>query len=171
MIKIIGAIMIIMSGVGLAYFMCINSRFRIRDLSEFLMLINLMSGKIRFDHDSLPEIAEKFSKKDTVYCLFFENVTRLMNSTQKQPFEQIWECCVERYMDDTSLTKEDKQEFMQLGKNLGNTDKQLQLGIIAEYTQALKDKIFQLKQKNKEQSKMYMSMGILGSLLIVILLY
>lgn len=163
--------MIFASGIGLALYLCINYHNRIDNLSQMLRILNLMSAKIRFDEANLVEISQSLASQSPDYNLFFSTLSKKMQSTQKMPFDMIWKYSVDECLLDTSLTKEDKVMLKNFGTNLGNTDKQLQIGMIDDYCNIVRKKIDELKGVSQTTTKLYLSFGILGSLFIIIVLY
>lgn len=170
-LKITGALLIMLSGIGIAVYMSVCDRIRINELTKMLRLFNVMASNIRFDEATLTDIALRFSNEEGCYGSFFRKLSNKMMNVQKEPFEMIWTGCVNDCLRESGLTKEDRNELSGFGINLVNTDKQLQLALINDFTTDLKKKIDALKNSLGEKTKLYVSFGIMGSLFLIILLY
>ncbi len=171
MLKILGALMILFSGTGLSLCMCKNATMRINSLREQLRIFNIISGQIRFEQASLPEIALSLSESKSEYGYFFKKLCEKMKEDHKRPFIRLWQECISECLRDTALTAGDKDELNSFGRDFGSTDRQLQLGIINDYTKRIGEKADELEKAKKSTNKLYCTLGILGSLFIIIVLY
>lgn len=171
MIKLIGALMILISGTGMAVYFAGNVTCRIQQLNELRRLLNIMSGEIRFMGASLPDIAIRFSGEESVYNKFFLKLADSMQSDEKMPFDMLWKSGVDECLKDTCLTADDKKELKCFGSSLGSLDIQMQIDTISGYSDALRKNIDELRRAAAGKIRMCYGFGILGSLFLIIILY
>ena len=85
-------------------------------------------------------------------------------------FGSIFADAVEEKLKDSDLKKEDKEELMDMGKQLGNQPRQGQLRILQLYLHDLERKIQELECDRQGRQKIGKILGIASGVLIVILL-
>ena len=78
-----------------------------------------------------------------------------------QSLKTLWQTEIEKCLNNTYLTKEDKQIFLESGSQLGYLDRQMQLSSLEAC----------MARKNmKEKQKLSVALGLLSGFFIIILL-
>lgn len=170
-IKLTGAVLILISGSGIGIYYAGKIKTHINSLVEMRKILSIMAGEIRFGTSTLWEISSRFSKNPGTYQKFFFEVSKKMESEDKLPFRQIWEQSANANLKDTCLSGQDIVSLKRLGENLGCLDVAMQLDSINLYSQTLDADIDKLSSISKEKIKLCYSLGIIGSIFLIILLY
>ena len=69
------------------------------------------------------------------------------------------------------LTKEDKEEFARFGESLGYLDVEMQKNAMKLYLKELEQKIEYLQKEIPQKRKLYQSLGVMGGIFLLILLW
>lgn len=169
--KIIGIILIFLSGTSFGLYYSFKPIFRKNDLLEMKRALLILNSEIKFLSTSIKEALKSIenSVSSPIKDIFFKFRNNL-DEKRGESLYSIWEETLKNTIKNTYLTKEDENKFKLIGKTLGNYDKELNLNnlnIIFEYIDTSLKEIEKEKLKNM---KMYQSVGILGSLALIILL-
>lgn len=169
--KIIGMILIILGGTSFGMYYSFKPIYRKNDLVEMKRAILILNSEIKFLSTNIKEalISIENSVALPIKDIFF----KFRQNIEKRRGEElylIWADSLEEATKNTYLIKEDIEKFKIIGKSIANYDKELNLNslnIILDYIDVAIKEIEDYKLKNM---KMYQSVGILGSLALIILL-
>lgn len=169
--KCIGSMMLLLSGIicGLRYRSILGQRLeQIKCLSRILLRIH---SEIRCTLTTLPECFQLAgSQEQDVVGQWFENVGKQLKSNGCLSLEQVWNNEVQSLQRQSCLGKEELQELLRFGLQLGTLDKQMQLNLIEQLQYNLDTLYHRLDPEIRKKQKLYTSLGILGSLFVIILL-
>ena len=168
--RILGALMIILSGTGIGIYFAGNIKYRIKHLKELMVVMNQMSAEIRFASSSLSDIAFVLSENKNVYSDFFKELNVQMEKTEKVPFKELWKLGIDEHLRYTCLTEDDKKELKRLGENLGSLDVQMQVDTINMFSKDMEARIKELTITSCEKIKLCYALGMLGSIFIVVIM-
>ena len=70
-----------------------------------------------------------------------------------------------------AITKEDKEEFARFGESLGYLDVEMQKNAMKLYLKELEQKIEYLQKEIPQKRKLYQSLGVMGGIFLLILLW
>lgn len=170
-LKLLGSILIIISGYGIGQSFCKKLKQRIEELKELKRIGYIFQGNIRFGNCTLPEIAGEFVEKDNcVFSSFFKEILERTSCIQGKCFEEIWNNAIDNKMTDNALTIQDKNEFKKIGYIAGKMDKQMQYDNLNLFIQTIDEKITELNKDYGEKSRMYKLLGICFSIALVIII-
>jgi len=171
-IKIIGALIIITGTALIGFFMDKFEMYRMKDLENIKRALVFLKGEIDYMIASLPVAMEEVgSRVDSSIGKIFSHVGESMKNKRGYSAEKLWKESVELYKDRTYLSKEDIKNLLSLGTALGYLDKEMQKNNIDLLLVYLEDEIERLKVHRQKNGKLYKTLGFLGGILIVILLY
>ena len=169
--KIIGSFLVISSSAGMGFYFSGELKCRIEDLNELKKLIGLLLGDIRYASTPLPEAISALARRSSGHFeAFLKNVACKLNELSGATFFEIWKEAVERDLADTSMTKKDKFQLIQLGENLGYLDKDMQLNTLDLYLSRLEEEITDLTKTAKEKTYLFRSLGIMAGVFISIIM-
>ena len=139
---------------------------RVIELKEFKNILNIIKTKIKFTYEPLAEIFKQISKDNS------NNIEKIFGQMANQlnynQVKDVWNDCIQSA--DISINQEDKDIIKKLGKLLGQTDVEGQVGEI-EVTQNFLDmQIEKAEEEKKKNQKMYKTLGITIGLVFVIIL-
>lgn len=169
--KIIGIILIFLSGTSFGFYHSFKPLFRRNDLLEMKRALLILNSEIKFLSTSIKEALKSIENSvSSPIKDIFSTFRKNLEIKNGESLNIIWEESLNQAINNTYLTKEDKNKFKLIGKNLGSYDKELNLNnlnIIFNYIDTTLNEIETERLKNM---KMYQSVGILGSLALIILL-
>lgn len=169
--KILGIIFILISGTSFGFYYSFKPIYRKSDLLEMKRAILILNSEIKFLSTSIKEALNSIEKSITgpisnIFSIFKKEI----DQRRGEELYLIWEDSLEKSVKNTYFIKEDVEKFKLIGKSIGSYDKELNingLNIILDYIDLSISEIEKEKLKN---IKMYQSIGILGSLALIILL-
>lgn len=170
-LKIIGAVIIVLSSTLIGFFYSRKEEYRINDLNEMKRAFTILISEIEYASNSLPESMINISNKtenpiSKILIDFVEN----LNKKDGQTIQQLWTEAVIKNKNDTYFIDEDLENIKSFGSTLGYLDRNMQINninIMIDYINKKTDTLSEISIKNK---KMYRSLGILGGMIIAIIL-
>lgn len=170
-LKIIGAVIIVLSSTLIGFFYSRKEEYRINDLNEMKRAFTILISEIEYASNSLPESMINISNKtenpiSKILIDFAEN----LNKKDGQTIQQLWTEAVIRNKNDTYFIDEDLENIKSFGSTLGYLDRNMQINninMMIDYINKKTDTLSEISIKNK---KMYRSLGILGGMIIAIIL-
>ncbi len=141
---------------------------RVKELEKMQNLLNIFKSKIKFTGLTIQEIFNQIydDNKDVVGDIFKRASLNMENMSAKDG----WKKAIEESQDKLSLNKEDFTAIGTLGKMLGNTDVEGQVGQIELTEKLIEDQIENAKIEKQKNTKLYKTLGVTVGLTAVILL-
>lgn len=171
-IKIIGSILVLISGTLTGWYISLQYINRIKQLNQLQAAINFLDAEIGFTQTVLEDALKKTAKNiDYPISRIFYQASHRLSLKEGVSFKKIWIEEVEKNHRINSLTTADKQILIEWGQKIGTTGVEKQEKI----NQMVLKKLNQMQkkaQKNADKKvKFTRYSGILISLLIIILFY
>lgn len=167
MIQNLGLLIIVVC-INICTFSLSNAeRYRINELLQLKKAFLILKGQINRNvllTDAFLEIADRI--ENPIKNIFLECVNQ-MKSNNKESFFYIWTSALQ--VDKTFLSKNDIENLKSLGNVFSLQDTDLQLKMLDEHNKYIEKTVDELTVLSKKNKKMFQSMGILGSALIVVL--
>lgn len=169
--KIIGIILIFLSGTSIGMYYAFKPIYRKNDLFEMKRALLILNSEIKFLSTGIKEalVSIQNSISSPIKDIFLK-FQKDIDEKRGEELHLIWENSLKNTVSNTYLTKNDIEKFKIIGKSIINYDKELNLNglnIILDYIDTSIKEIENDKLKNM---KMYQGVGILGSLALIILL-
>ena len=141
--------------------------YRLKELEEIKNSFNILKTKIKFTYEPIPEL---FQELENTKCRNVGNILKLAKEKmENENISTAWENAIEESV--TNLKKEDKEILKSLGKLLGRTDVEGQMGQIETTESLLENQIKEALEEKLKNEKLYSRLGTTIGLAIVILLY
>ncbi len=141
--------------------------YRLKELEEIKNSFNILKTKIKFTYEPIPEL---FQELENTKCRNVGNIFKLAKEKmENENISTAWENAIEESV--TNLKKEDKEVLKSLGKLLGRTDVEGQMGQIETTESLLENQIKEALEEKLKNEKLYSRLGTTIGLAIVILLY
>ncbi len=148
-----------------------KTTYRIEELEHIQRAMTMLQSDIDFLAMPLPDALEEIGKKSYyIIANLFLKVANEMEKRKQEGGEEIWKQEVLRWENTTYLEKQDIDAMIHFGTSIGYLDIEQQKASIALLLHYIETTLTQLQQKNKQQQKLYTSMGILGGMFIVVIL-
>lgn len=174
-IKLIGAALIVLAGAGFGACPVHTMKERIKNLEELYFCLLRLKSEINHGGKPLPEAIDAAAEsKGTGTTGAYRRVMKLLADRMKagrEAYETLLYRCVKEGFADCVVTKEEQDAFTETFVLLGGADKEKQLRMLSYYADSVREAIAGEKQKKKEKSYLYRSLGILGGIFLSVILY
>ncbi|MDE6182200.1 MAG: stage III sporulation protein AB [Eubacteriales bacterium] len=169
--KIIGIILILLAGTSFGMYYSFKPIYRKNDLLEMKRAILILNSEIKFLSTSIKEalLAIENSIALPIKNIFF-NFRQNIEKRRGEELYLIWEESLQKSSKNTYFIKEDIEKFKMIGKSIGSYDKELNLNSLNIILDYIDTSIKDIENEKLKNMKMYQSVGILGSLALIILL-
>lgn len=139
---------------------------RVNELNDFKIALNILKTKIRYTNEPLYNIFKEISNslKGNVANLFKSICKNMQNNLASSA----WEDAIEN--EPLSIKKGDRQALKTLGKMLGKTDLDGQIGEIELTESFLETQIVDAQNEKNKNEKLYKTLGMVTGLGIIIIL-
>ena len=172
LIKYIGALLILLSGTMLGWFISWSYIRRIRDLREMKLAINIIDNEMLLKQSILAEALEITAKrvKSPVKDIFLETSQKIKEYTSRE-FYELWLEIIEKYKYSYFFTKRDIEIINQWANQIGRISLKKQEKINSALIKDINDHIIEAKGEANKKVKLYRYSGALISLIIIIIFY
>ncbi len=171
-IKIIGGILVVGSSGLYGLYLSGKEDYKISDLNQMKKALLILKSEISYAHSTLPEaflnIAERISPPVSE---FFFLIAQELFKKQEKKASQLWEEIFTEGLSKTYFDKEDLEAFNGFGKTVGFLDREMQINSIDSTLGYIEQKIALLYEQKQKNSRLYRSLGILGGILVVVVLF
>ena len=171
MIKILGAIIIVFSGIGFGFTKAAKEQKRLEQGVALKRMLYLLQGEIRYGftplHEAILKIASKTEKE---FQPFLKRVVKQLETHSDVSFANIWEQAARLKLKPVLYEPKFYEILKNMGETIGYLDQTMQEKTILLTIEQLDDQIFLLKDQVLKNCKMYRSLGISLSVLVVIIL-
>lgn len=168
--KLIGAVMVMFSSCGIGFLFAREIYKRKEELEEQYSLLKMMLGDIRYTRASFPESVDKAGKRHRgSYSAWLEELSKQMEASPGVTIADIWKGAADAGLYQSSLTKEDRQRFMEFGELLRVPERENVITGFELYLSELEEEIDRIRSVITVKTKLYRSMGILIGIFIVVL--
>lgn len=143
---------------------------RVKELTSFANLINILQNKIKFTHKPLPEALEEISKikENSKITQIFLKVSEKMKS---QKTEEAWTKVLQEERIFLNLTDEDINMILTLGNVLGKTNIEGQMSELNQFSCLIKNQIKKAYEEQNKNEKMCKSLGTIIGLAIAVVFF
>lgn len=139
---------------------------RVKELNELNSALNIIESKIEFTYEPLPDIFQEVSR------MFSKNIGNIFEKSsiymKKLNAEESWSKSLENT--DTNFTKEDIENIKNLGKMLGQTDKEGQINQLEVTKTLVQMQVNKALNEEEKNAKLYKTLGTVVGLAFVIIL-
>lgn len=172
MIKLLGAILIVVSGTLIGFYQAAQFANRPRQLRAFILALQRLETEIMYGYtplaDALLKIGQQLTEPiRTIFIKAAEHLAAPVSSTAQDS----WQQSVEMNWRHTSMKQNEKQIVYQFGYTLGTSDRDDQIKHIRLAIQQLQHEEAMAQEDQKRYEKMCRSLGVLAGVLIVVLIY
>lgn len=140
--------------------------YRVEELEEIKVALNILKTKIRFTYEPIPEIFTEIAQNTT------KNIKNIFINAKKKMKESTAETAWQESVDEANanLNNEDKRAIKTLAKLLGQTDSEGQISQIEITEKFIEEQIQDAISARQKNEKLYTRLGtILGMTIVIIL--
>ena len=173
--KWLGSLLVLFAAGGFGVWSAMQWRERLRLLEKLRQMIYFLKGEITYSHAPLAEGLERVGKRDpgplgTLFTSAAEGICR----QEGESLQEIWKRQVMNLNTDSGpipLEQEDLEQLAHLGEHLGYLDVDMQERTLKLYLEQLDLTIDYLRQNQREKCRLYTSLGIMGGMFLVIVMF
>ena len=172
MVKVIGSLIIITSGIIAGRLMGYQYTQRTRELQRFLHALHQLETEISYGQTILPLALERlaqFSREPQKK--FFQLFQKKIEPGQGLTADLAWLKSIEETSAKFCLKEEDWEVLKQFGQGLGNSDDQNQIRHLKVAQKRLEQLEFKARAESEKLNRMWNYIGVLTGIALVILLY
>ena len=172
LLRIIGALAVLLGSAGLGIYYSAKDGFRIFELTELKKALLILSSEIEYMRTPLNTACANIAKRteSTISTLFASFAELLTNSTGETAY-QLWGVAAASIKKKTFMVAEDLQVIDSFGKTLGYLDKHMQQNAINHTVNYIDEKVTHLQTQSDKNKRMYRSLGVICGLLITVVLW
>lgn len=170
MIKLVGALLIILTTTWLGFEFAKKYSNRPKYLRQFKFALQSLNAEIMYGHLPLHEAAMRLSKQVSrpLHILFHSFSQRLQEGSQT--VREAWADSLDEVWPETSLMKTEYEILLQFGETLGQHDRESQQKHILLAINHLEKEEEEARENQHRYEKMLRNLGFLSGVLIAILL-
>lgn len=169
MSAVMGSLLVILGAFGFSVSLCLEYRMRLMLLKQIRGVYEYMEFQISYGKLPIPEILRKLSFKDEL-C-FRQEFGRIAQRMEEggQELVVIWKEELGPSLRKSGLKKKEQEWLLAFPLKQGFLIGQAQAESLGEIRRELEDGIQSLQQEQKSRSKVIMSVGVAGGVLLSIL--
>ncbi len=166
----IGAVLVMLGSMGLAYGVCREYRERLSLLQKLRSCYEYIQYEIAYGKTPLPQIMCRLAdKKELCFCEEFAQIASELRQTGEE-FEVIWKRVFEGALKGSVLKKQEREFLLRFADKQGLAKEEAQARTLDMLLRELDRYIGQVQEELKNRNKMVISMGMAGGMLLCILL-
>jgi|SRR5690625_4705202 len=172
MLKLIGAMLVLVSGAMIGLYQANRLSDRPRQIRHLLRALQRLETEIGYGLTPLPEALQKMARTSPPPTrLIWEEIATQMDQTSGESTMEIWSTTTEKYWRRTCMSKAEKEVLMQLGHVVGISDRTDQLKHVQLAKEQLQAEEEEAIEERDRYSKMWRTLGVLGGAFVVILMF
>lgn len=168
MIKIFGAVLLVLGFCGLSFEKVKEEKEQLKRLTELKGFITYLLREIEYSHIPIPDICEEyFGRSEGILKEFLEKVCACFGKKEGKSFDVIWEEeCSTGYVG----KKEEKEILRRLNKSFGFCNTGMQISAIEQNLDEVEKIILHKEKKFQDNRKLILYFGVMSGLLLSIIL-
>lgn len=171
LLKMIGIILIILSGSLFGITLSKEYEMRITHLKQFRKMLVLLKGEINYNNSGIYESVNIVAERTDKVMGDFLNAVMKKFDENKYTLKEAWDLGVENILKSKTELKDKELEYIKdLGTNLGITDKETQINNILSCMGVIDLSIEELNENRVEKCKLYKTLGVMASAFLTIVL-
>lgn len=172
MVKLIGALLILVSGSSIGWIIGGLYLNRVKELKELQLAFNILNTEISYGRTLLADALKRTSEVLTppLSNIFFSAAEEL-NNTRGKMFSELWKNILENYSKNFFLNKEDLEILINWGRQIGVSTLENQLNINKLTIKRLEIHEEMARDIASRRVKCVRYAGVLISLMVIILFY
>lgn len=156
MIKMLGIILVIISGSAGGYFASVRLSRKVRFIEEFLEFVQRVKNEIRYTRRPIAEIVQNHVKSSQFYSYI---KTCLELNKKGVPFPTAWKNAFYPCKDETGITSELFRLITDFGENIGSGDTEAQINYCEYTSDSVKIQLDSAKKDRETKGKLYKILG------------
>ena len=170
MIKLIGAILVLVSAYAIGSLLALKIKEQEKWMKDIKTVLFLLSGELEYRQVPLPEALELIGKRHGGrLAAFFCVLSDELKKKDGFSLQELWRQVAFPALKDSPLTKEQKEEFADLGLCFTEADKETRRNALDFYLCRLEEDIVKLRETGGDKAYLCRTLGMLGGIFLLIL--
>ena len=170
MIKLVGAILVLISAYAIGSLLALQIKEQEKWLKDIKTTLFLLLGELEYRQIPLPEAMEQISKRHGGHLsAFYQVLSEEMKKKEGFTVQELWCRVSEPALRECPLTKTQKEEFAELGLYFMESDKKTRREALDFYLSRLEEDIVQIREKGADKAYLCRTLGMLGGIFLLIL--
>lgn len=170
MVKLIGAVLVLTSAYAMGSVLALRVKEQEKWLKEIKTTLFLLMGELEYRQMPFPEALETVGERHAgKLSAFFRVLSEELKKKDGFSLQDIWRRLAFSAIKDSPLTKQQKEEFAELGLSFSETDKETRKNSLEFYLNRLEEDIVVLREKGGEKAYLCRTLGMLCGIFLLIL--
>lgn len=175
MIKLIGALCILFATTALGFAQAAQFAKRPQQIRVLIQALQRLETEIVYAFTPLPEalgrIGQSLFTVEKTVAIFFKEASQLLEHRTGFSAQEIWQQSLEKHWSGTAFQQNEREIVLKLGDYLGLSDREDQTKHIRLAMDQLKLEEELAREEQQRYEKMWKSLGVLGGMFVVIVLF
>ena len=170
MVKLIGAILGLVSAYAIGSLLALQVKEQEKWLKDIKTALFLLMGELEYRQVPLPDALEIIGKRQGgKLSSFFLNLSGELAKKEGFSLQELWKKEAESALKECPLSKEQKEEFGNLGLYFMESDKETRRNSLEFYLNRLEEDIVKLRETGADKAYLCRTLGMLGGIFLLIL--
>lgn len=170
MIKIIGAVLVLVSAYAIGSLLALQVKEQEKWLKDIKTAMFLLLGELEYRQVPLPEALETIGQRHGGrLAAFFRVTAEELQKKEGISLSEVWKQTAVPALKDSPLSKEQNEEFAELGVYFMESDKETRKNSLEFYLNRLEEDIVKLRETGADKAYLCRTLGMLGGIFLLIL--
>ena len=170
MIKLIGAVLVLVSAYAIGSLLALQVKEQEKWLKDIKTSLFLLLGELEYRQLPLPEALDVIGKRHGGHlAAFFTVLSEELKRKDGFSMEELWKKVAVPAVKDSPLSKEQKEEFAELGLYFMETDRETRRNSLDYYMNRLEEDIVSIREHGADKAYLCRTLGMLGGMFLLIL--
>ncbi|MBO5353919.1 MAG: stage III sporulation protein AB [Lachnospiraceae bacterium] len=170
MVKTIGIMLVLVSAYAIGSLFAQQVKDREKWLKDIKTALFLLMGELEYHKQPLPEALELVGGRHGGRLeRFFRETAEELKKKEGISMKDIWQQKAGLVLKESPLSREQKEEFAELGLYFMEADKAVRKNALEFYLNRLEEDIISLRETGADKAYLYRTMGMLGGMFLLIL--
>ena len=170
MVKLIGAVLVLVSAYAIGSLLALQVKEQEKWLKDIKTTMFLLLGELEYRQVPLPDALELTGKRHGGRLAgFYQSLSAELDKKEGFSLQELWKKQAEPALRDCPLTKEQKEEFSELGLYFTEADKETRRSSLDFYLNRLEEDIVRLRETGGDKAYLCRTLGMLGGIFLLIL--
>ena len=170
MVKLIGAVLVLISAYAIGSLLALQVKEQEKWLKDIKTALFLLMGELEYRQVPLPDALEIIGKRHGGrLASFFQSLSGELAKKEGFSLQELWKREAVSALKDCPLSKEQKEEFGDLGLYFMESDKETRRNSLDFYFKRLEEDIVNLRETGADQAYLCRTLGMLGGIFLLIL--
>ena len=170
MIKLIGAVLVLVSAYAIGSLLALQVKEQEKWLKDMKTALFLLLGELEYRQLPLPEALEVIGNRHGGrLAAFFRVLSEEMKKKEGFTMQELWKRVAVPALKESPLSKEQKEEFSELGLYFMESDKETRRSSLEFYLNRLEEDIIKLRENGADKAYLCRTLGMFGGIFLLIL--